>query len=80
MWSIMKEEGSSVSKKEKAAATAMGRAPKRAQRGQGFEGLYRGWRVGMWGLVGVWGASFIGGMQTGADPAAEGIPAHGKKF
>jgi fusion and transport protein UGO1 len=31
------------------------------KKGQGLEGLWRGWRVGMWGLVGVWGASAIGG-------------------
>jgi mitochondrial fusion and transport protein UGO1 len=79
IWSIMKDEGTSVSKKDKAVA-AMGRSPRRVRKGQGIEGLYRGWRVGMWGLVGVWGASYIGGMQTGAEAAAEGIPVHGKKF
>lgn len=75
----MKEEGSSVSKKEKAVA-AMGRTPRRPRKGQGVEGLYRGWRVGMWGLVGVWGASYIGGMQSGIEAAPEGISVHGKKF
>ncbi len=79
MWSIVKEEGSSVSKAEKAVAV-MGRNTRRPRRGQGIEGLYRGWRVGMWGLVGVWGASYIGGMQAGAEAVAEGIPVHGKKF
>lgn len=33
----------------------------RVQQGQGIEGLYRGWRVGIWGLVGVWGAASLGG-------------------
>jgi mitochondrial fusion and transport protein UGO1 len=79
MWSIMKDEGSSVSKKEKAVA-AVGRSTRKPRKGQGVEGLYRGWRVGMWGLVGVWGASFIGGMQSGAEGVTEGIPVHGKKF
>jgi mitochondrial fusion and transport protein UGO1 len=79
IWSIMREEGTSVSKKEKAVAV-VGRTPRRPRKGQGIEGLYRGWRVGMWGLVGVWGASYIGGMQSGAEAAAEGIPVHGKKF
>ena len=32
------------------------------RKGQGFEGLWRGWRVGMWGLVGVWGAATWGGI------------------
>ncbi len=31
-------------------------------RGQGYEGLWRGWRVGMWGLLGVWGAATLGGV------------------
>ncbi len=79
MWSIMKEEGTSFSQKEKAVAV-VGRTPRRPRKGQGIEGLYRGWRVGMWGLVGVWGASYIGGMHSGAEAAAEGIPVHGKKF
>ena len=26
-----------------------------------FMGLWRGWRVGFWGLVGVWGAAACGG-------------------
>ncbi len=79
MWSIVKEEGTSVSRAEKAVAV-MGRSARRPRKGQGIEGLYRGWRVGMWGLVGVWGASYIGGMQAGAEAVAEGIPVHGKKF
>ncbi|EME43468.1 hypothetical protein DOTSEDRAFT_131138 [Dothistroma septosporum NZE10] len=32
----------------------------RARRGQGVPGLVRGWRVGFWGLVGVWGAGALG--------------------
>ena len=32
------------------------------KKGQGLEGLFRGWRVGMWGLVGVWGAATLGGV------------------
>lgn len=79
IWAIVREEGTSVTNKEKVAA-AVGRTPNRSRRGQGIEGLYRGWRVGMWGLVGVWGASFIGGTQSGAETVAGGIPVHGKKF
>jgi mitochondrial fusion and transport protein UGO1 len=44
------------------------------------EGLYRGWRLGLWSLVGVWGAGFIGGLQGGAEPATEGVAAHAGKF
>jgi fusion and transport protein UGO1 len=61
MWSIMREEGSrnreSVADGVKAGITRK----KANKKGQGLEGLWRGWRVGMWGLVGVWGASAIGG-------------------
>ena len=35
---------------------------RKKRKGQGFEGLWRGWRVGMWGLVGVWGAATLGGV------------------
>lgn len=34
------------------------------RKGQGLEGLWRGWRVGMWGLVGVWGAATLGGVGS----------------
>ena len=34
---------------------------KKKKKGQGVEGLWRGWRVGMWGLIGVWGAASLGG-------------------
>lgn len=79
MWSIVKDEGTSGSEKGRAIGSAA-RHPRHSRKGQGIEGLYRGWRVGMWGLVGVWGAAFIGGMQSGVDTAVEGIPTHGKKF
>ncbi|KAK4621440.1 Mitochondrial fusion and transport protein UGO1 [Fulvia fulva] len=32
----------------------------RTRRGQGAAGLVRGWRVGFWGLAGVWGAGALG--------------------
>ena len=34
------------------------------KKGQGLEGLWRGWRVGMWGLIGVWGAATLGGVGS----------------
>lgn len=32
----------------------------RTRRGQGTSGLVRGWRIGFWGLVGVWGGGALG--------------------
>ncbi|KAF2721062.1 hypothetical protein K431DRAFT_269172 [Polychaeton citri CBS 116435] len=37
----------------------------RTKRGQGASGLIRGWRVGFWGLVGVWGAGALGTSSEG---------------
>jgi fusion and transport protein UGO1 len=54
MWSIVREEGGSGVKKGKKAETKR----------QGVEGLWRGWRVGMWGLVGMWGARALGGSDA----------------
>ena len=78
MWGIIREEGYSESQKDKTAAL-MGRAPRRKRKGQGVEGLYRGWRVGLWGLVGIWGTGFVGGFQGGAQ-AEVGAPVQAGKF
>lgn len=61
MWLIVKEEG--ISSKESAASIRGIKKTKKSseKRGQGVEGLWRGWRVGMWGLVGMWGAAAMGG-------------------
>ena len=74
MWFIVREEGVQVSGPVGAAAAAkggnMGQSGKtsggflgrtRVRKGQGVHGLWRGWRVGFWGLVGVWGAAAMGG-------------------
>lgn len=38
------------------------------KRGQGFKGLWRGWRVGFWGIVGVYTAAGLGGSaQSGGE-------------
>jgi fusion and transport protein UGO1 len=37
----------------------------RIRRGQGATGLVRGWRVGFWGLVGVWGSGMVGPGKKG---------------
>jgi mitochondrial fusion and transport protein UGO1 len=77
IWGIVREEGYSESAKDKTAAL-MGKAPRRKRKGQGFEGLYRGWRVGLWGLVGIWGTGFVGGLQGGVETAEPSV--HGGKF
>lgn len=71
MWSIIYEEGVSPSPSEAEKAHEMlGKSlPSRQRRrqGQGLQGLYRGWRVGMWGLAGVWGAGFLGAAIGGSE-------------
>ncbi|KAL5408141.1 hypothetical protein PMIN03_006744 [Paraphaeosphaeria minitans] len=64
MWFIVRDEGMQVV----GPGAANGKAPAasfsartRIRKGQGVQGLWRGWRVGFWGLVGVWGASAMGG-------------------
>lgn len=52
VYSIMYLEGETTTR----AANGM----LRTRRGQGSAGLVRGWRVGFWGLVGVWGAGALG--------------------
>ena len=68
--SIVYEEGERGPPAELVKGTASAPAMKvgkagqerRRKKGQGFEGLWRGWRVGMWGLMGVWGAATWGGV------------------
>ncbi|KAF2403087.1 mitochondrial carrier [Trichodelitschia bisporula] len=47
------------------SAGGMGAMLPPPRRGQGVKGLWRGWRVGFWGLVGVWGAGALGGAGGG---------------
>ena len=68
MRSIVYEEGEgkTLAPLEKGKSAAPGvKAGKlsqdRRRKGQGYEGLFRGWRIGIWGLVGVWGAAALGG-------------------
>lgn len=77
MWGIVRDEGYSESQKDKTAAL-MGKAPRRKRKGQGIEGLYRGWRVGLWGLVGIWGTGFVGGLQGGVEAGASAHVQAGK--
>lgn len=77
MWSIIYEEGTTPIR----FPSATEKQPSNMQRkkkGQGVEGLYRGWRVGMWGLIGVWGAGFMGAVAGGStDIDAGGVPSTG---
>jgi fusion and transport protein UGO1 len=71
MYHIVFEEGTrsdSVrgASKMPGARTALGVKGK-TRKGQGLEGLWRGWRVGIWGLVGVWGAATLGGAGKGGE-------------
>ena len=65
MWLIAREEGVSLGKESSAGKSGTrglrksGRLGER--KGQGIEGLWRGWRVGIWGLVGIWGAAALRG-------------------
>lgn len=61
MYNIISEEGTRAPKAVATAAGASVTVRGRTKKGQGVGGLWRGWRVGMWGLVGVWGASALGG-------------------
>lgn len=65
MWLIAQEEGVSLGKGSVTERTSTRRIKKSGllgeRKGQGIEGLWRGWRVGIWGLVGVWGAAALGG-------------------
>ncbi|KAI5307835.1 mitochondrial fusion and transport protein ugo1, partial [Ascosphaera atra] len=75
MWSIVYEEGTSAvprtipvrdlrdsldDRHSDTRSERSMRTQQRRRRGQGIQGLYRGWRLGMWSIVGVWGSGFLG--------------------
>lgn len=68
--SIVYEEGEREVRTEPVRPASDGKGPRvmkaaqkrQRKKGQGLEGLWRGWRVGMWGIVGVWGAATLGGV------------------
>lgn len=67
MWSIAREEGESSSPEPitSVAVTKPLRKTKKVQKkGQGIEGLWRGWRVGVWGLVGMYGSKAMSGVGS----------------
>lgn len=59
MWLIIREEGTSIPKSHGKKQTD------KPSKGQGLAGLWRGWRVGMWGLVGIWGLKILNGGNGG---------------
>ena len=65
IWFVMREEGITTvgpTATKAASAQKMGfQRPVRTRKGQGVHGLWRGWRVGVWGLIGIWGAAAMGG-------------------
>jgi fusion and transport protein UGO1 len=67
MQTIVKEEGTRAAvpstKNNKKGKPKVAEAVFR--RGQGVEGLWRGWKVSWWGLVGLWTAGVIGGGGDG---------------
>ncbi|KAK3949177.1 mitochondrial carrier domain-containing protein [Pseudoneurospora amorphoporcata] len=70
MYAIVNEEGSHAAPMTAAAKRKAAAAKKKGdksvsqvvyRRGQGLNGLWRGWKVSWWGLVGLWTAGVIGG-------------------
>lgn len=65
MWSIAREEGESSAPEAAVGAAKPPRKVKKVQKkGQGVEGLWRGWRVGVWGLVGMYGSKAMSGVGS----------------
>jgi len=74
MYSIVNEEGSHLisaagaSRNSRTVAGKKGKATVSEivyRRGQGLDGLWRGWKVSWWGLVGLWSAGVLGGGGDG---------------
>lgn len=76
MWGIVYEEGVTTESEDEASQIVGSQpAQKRRRPGQGIQGLYRGWRMGMWGLAGIWGAGFLGAaMGNGEDEIVTSTP------
>lgn len=78
MWGIVYEEGVNAPSEAERAHKVLGKPlPLKKRQGQGIQGLYRGWRVGMWGIAGIWGAGLLGSMGAGGD---EGVMVGGGRF
>ncbi|KAF4988269.1 hypothetical protein FDECE_15120 [Fusarium decemcellulare] len=65
MYHIVTEEGTHEVVRPQPPVTKKGKAKTKTPaptvfKGQGLEGLWRGWKVNWWGLVGLWTASVVG--------------------
>lgn len=84
MWHIVNEEGVSPGPSDSERAhQLLGKPPSQRQQekrrqGQGVQGLYRGWRMGMWGIAGLWGASFLGGISSGSEDEVVARDSYGR--
>lgn len=84
MWHIVHEEGVSSTPSDAERASQLLNKPvtqrqiQKRQQGQGIPGLYRGWRIGMWGIAGIWGASFLGGFAGGSEAEVTMRGGHGR--
>ncbi|KAL5355415.1 mitochondrial carrier domain-containing protein [Aspergillus floccosus] len=78
MWSIVYEEGEQPAPEAERAHELL-RKPigVRKRQGQGIHGLYRGWRTGMWGIAGIWGAGLL---RAVADSGDEDVMVSGGRF
>ncbi|KAL2810203.1 hypothetical protein BJX63DRAFT_323776 [Aspergillus granulosus] len=77
MWSIIYEEGVQPAPEAERAHELLGKPVQhRKRQGQGIQGLYRGWRMGMWGIAGYWGTSLLGTIAGSADDGS--MPSGGR--
>lgn len=65
MYHIVNEEGQREIPAKPTPTTKRGKAKSKVappvyKKGQGLDGLWRGWKVNWWGLVGLWTASVVG--------------------
>ncbi|KAJ5145883.1 uncharacterized protein N7515_000447 [Penicillium bovifimosum] len=83
MWHVVYEEGVSSTPSEKERAKQLlgrrdSQETQKRKQGQGIQGLYRGWRIGMWGIAGIWGASLLGGFAGGSEDEVTMKGGHGR--
>ncbi|KAJ5241132.1 uncharacterized protein N7469_002723 [Penicillium citrinum] len=84
MWHIVNEEGISADPSDAERASKLFAKPstqaqiQKRRQGQGIQGLYRGWRIGMWGVAGIWGASLLGGVAGGSEEEVTLRGGHGR--
>ncbi|KAL4894592.1 mitochondrial carrier domain-containing protein [Aspergillus ambiguus] len=78
MWSIVYEEGvQPAPEAERAHELLKKPIGVRKRQGQGIHGLYRGWRTGMWGIAGIWGAGLL---RAAADSGDDDVMVSGGRF